>query len=62
VATHREDGWPLEEGLGDRAGEGILTAKEGIIEDVVSARLRPARRKSARPMRVIAVAVAATLG
>jgi two-component system, response regulator PdtaR len=42
--------------------KGILMAKEGITEDEAFARLRRASQKSGRPMRVIADAVAATLG
>ena len=42
--------------------KGILMAKEGITEDEAFARLRRASQKSGRPMKVIADAVAATLG
>ncbi|HUK44858.1 MAG TPA: response regulator [Gaiellaceae bacterium] len=42
--------------------KGILMAKEGISEDEAFARLRRASQKSGRPMKVIADAVAATLG
>jgi len=42
--------------------KGILMAKEGITEDKAFARLRRASQRSGRPMRVIADAVAATLG
>ena len=42
--------------------KGILMAKEGISEDEAFARLRRASQRSGRPMRVIADAVAATLG
>jgi response regulator NasT len=42
--------------------KGILMAKEGITEDEAFARLRRASPRSGRPMRVIADAVAATLG
>ena len=42
--------------------KGILMVKEGITEDEAFARLRRASQKSGRPMRVIADAVAATLG
>jgi two-component system, response regulator PdtaR len=42
--------------------KGILMAKEGITEGEAFARLRRASQKSGRPMRVIADAVAATLG
>ena len=42
--------------------KGILMAKEGITEDEAFARLRHASQKSGRPMKVIADAVAATLG
>jgi response regulator NasT len=42
--------------------KGILMAKEGLTEDEAFARLRRASQKSGRPMKVIADAVAATLG
>jgi response regulator NasT len=42
--------------------KGILMAKEGISEDEAFARLRRASQRSGRPMKVIADAVAATLG
>ena len=42
--------------------KGILMAKEGITEDEAFARLRRASQKSGRPMKLIADAVAATLG
>jgi response regulator NasT len=42
--------------------KGILMAKEGLTEDQAFARLRNASQKSGRPMKVIADAVAATLG
>lgn len=42
--------------------KGILMAKEGISEDEAFARLRRASQNSGRPMKVIADAVAATLG
>jgi response regulator NasT len=42
--------------------KGILMAKEGITEDEAFARLRRASQKSGRPMKVIADALAATLG
>ena len=42
--------------------KGILMAMEGISEDEAFARLRRASQKSGRPMKVIADAVAATLG
>jgi AmiR/NasT family two-component response regulator len=42
--------------------KGILMAKEGISEDEAFTRLRRASQKSGRPMKVIADAVAATLG
>ena len=42
--------------------KGILMAKEGISEDEAFARLRRASQKSGRPMKVIADAVAATIG
>jgi response regulator NasT len=42
--------------------KGILMVKEGITEDEAFARLRRASQKSGRPMKVIADAVAATLG
>ena len=42
--------------------KGILMAKEGISEEEAFARLRRASQRSGRPMKVIADAVAATLG
>jgi AmiR/NasT family two-component response regulator len=42
--------------------KGILMAKEGLTEDQAFARLRRASQRSGRPMKVIADAVAATLG
>jgi response regulator NasT len=42
--------------------KGILMAKEGISEEAAFARLRRASQRSGRPMKVIADAVAATLG
>ena len=42
--------------------EAILMAKEGISEEAAFARLRRASQRSGRPMKVIADAVAATLG
>ena len=42
--------------------KGILMAKEGITEDEAFTRLRRASQKSGRPMKVIADALAATLG
>ena len=42
--------------------KGILMAKEGLTEDEAFARLRRASQRSGRPMKVIADAVAATLG
>jgi two-component system, response regulator PdtaR len=42
--------------------KGILMAKEGLTEDEAFARLRRASQKSGRPMKVIADALAATLG
>jgi response regulator NasT len=42
--------------------KGILMAKEGLSEDEAFARLRRASQRSGRPMKIIAEAVAATLG
>jgi AmiR/NasT family two-component response regulator len=42
--------------------KGILMAKEGLSEQEAFTRLRSASQKSGRPMKVIADAVAATLG
>ena len=42
--------------------KGILMAKEGLTEEQAFTRLRKASQKSGRPMKVIADAVAATLG
>jgi two-component system, response regulator PdtaR len=42
--------------------KGILMAKEGLTEEEAFARLRQASQRSGRPMKVIADAVAATLG
>jgi two-component system, response regulator PdtaR len=42
--------------------KGLLMAKEGLTEAEAFARLRRASQRSGRPMRVIADAVAATLG
>jgi len=42
--------------------KGILMAKEGISEDAAFERLRRASQRSGRPMKVIADALAATLG
>jgi len=42
--------------------KGILMAKEGIREEEAFVRLRQASQKSGRPMKVIADALAATLG
>ena len=42
--------------------KGILMAKEGLSEEEAFARLRRASQRSGRPMKVIADAVAATLG
>lgn len=42
--------------------KGILMAKEGLSEDEAFARLRRASQRSGRPMKLIAEAVAATLG
>ncbi|HUY72408.1 MAG TPA: response regulator [Gaiellaceae bacterium] len=42
--------------------KGILMAKEGLTEDQAFARLRRASQRSGRPMKVIADALAATLG
>jgi response regulator NasT len=42
--------------------KGILMAKEGIGEEEAFARIRRASQRSGRPMKVIAEAVAATLG
>jgi response regulator NasT len=42
--------------------KGILMAKEGLSEEQAFVRLRRASQKSGRPMKVIAEAVAATLG
>jgi response regulator NasT len=42
--------------------KGILMAKEGISEDEAFARLRRASQNSGRPMKLIAEALAATLG
>ena len=42
--------------------KGILMAKDGISEEAAFARLRRASQRSGRPMKVIADAVAATLG
>jgi two-component system, response regulator PdtaR len=42
--------------------KGILMAKEGITEDEAFARLRRASQRSGRPMKLIAEALAATLG
>jgi response regulator NasT len=42
--------------------KGILMAKEGITEEEAFSRLRRASQNSGRPMKVIADAVAATLG
>jgi response regulator NasT len=42
--------------------KGILMAKEGLSEEAAFARLRRASQRSGRPMKVIADAVAATLG
>lgn len=42
--------------------KGILMVKEGLSEEEAFARLRKASQKSGRPMKIIAEAVAATLG
>jgi response regulator NasT len=66
LAALREEAESLAEALAARKAieraKGILMAKEGISEDEAFARLRRASQKSGRPMKVIADAVAATLG
>jgi two-component system, response regulator PdtaR len=42
--------------------KGILMAKEGLSEDEAFTRLRQASQRSGRPMKIIAEALAATLG